>query len=161
VQVVKTMSVGVSNLVPTNKFIVRSGCKIYTGLGRTSLYTVIGGCATGTIDNQSLYQGLQASKGGRRGSQGSYSWWRLLQERVLAKSDLATGLQPLGPPPVSRSSRHHLLWVRPCVVLPGGRTSRVRGPASSFYRLGRGLAYGGFFRKEPPDDGKTRRVTMG
>jgi hypothetical protein len=34
-------------------------------------------------------------------------------------------------------------------------TSYVRGLTSSFYRLSRGSAYGGFLKKEPPGGGKT------
>ena len=41
------------------------------------------------------------------------------------------------------------------------RTSYLGGSASSFYRLRRGSARGGFLEKEPPRDGKIGYLTMG
>jgi hypothetical protein len=89
--------------------------------------------------------------------------WSLLAKSWLTVEALTSG---------SSSSSLVLLGIvlhriRPYVLMcarellnPLERTSHVRGPTSSFYRLSRWSAYGGFLKKEPPGGGKTVRPTM-
>jgi hypothetical protein len=136
-------------------------------------------------------RGYKQGERGRRGSQVSCSWWRWLEGRFLAKSSLGDRLWPPGPPPVRRSSGHHLVWgpslrrlskrkeapsalsamgifrvllqtrVPPCVPRARG-SPLVSETGLPLYRLRRGgLSCGGFHGKEPPCNGKTGYLTVG
>jgi hypothetical protein len=99
--------VGVSNLAPTSKFIVR--ILGYGGCARWAQDLYWFGQNVPTSSHQRLVipvplmikacgRGYKQGERGRRGYQVSYSWWRWLQGGVLAKSWLGDGV------PASRSS---------------------------------------------------------